>query len=221
MPVTTAALLFGSAATVGGAAATAGLIGTAGAFALPTALTTAGIGLGVAGTLQAGREAEAAGRSQRAWDEYNAQLAERQAVEEQEAAAVEERKLRKGGARLKARQRVGFAKAGVTFEGSPMAVLEETASEIELDALQIRRGGQVGAQQQRAAAVLSRLKGKSAILRGKAKRRASITQALGLGLIGAGTLGLPGGSGITTRGASPGRLTGSVSRHFGPSAFGP
>ncbi len=154
----------------------------------PAVLLAAGIGIQVAGTLQAGREAEAQGKSQAAWDEYNAKLAERQAVETQEAAAEEERKLRKGGARLKARQRVGFAKAGVTFEGSPMAVLEETASELELDALQIRRGGQVGAQELKASAVLSRLKGKSAILRGRAKRRGSYYKAAGIGLTGFGGL---------------------------------
>ena len=152
----------------------------------PVVLLAAGVGLGVAGQLQAGEAAEVQGENQQAWDEYNAQLAERQATEEQAAAATEERRLRKGGERLKARQRAGFAKAGVTFEGSPMEVLEGTASELELDALQIRRGGQVGAQQQTAAAALSRLSGKSALLRGRAKRRASRTQALGLGLSGFG-----------------------------------
>lgn len=155
----------------------------------PAVLIAVGVGVGVAGSLQAGREAEAAGRSQAAWDEYNAQLAERQATEEQETAAKEERRFRKGGARLKAKQRVGFAQAGVTFEGSPLAVLEETASELELDALEIRRGGQVGAQQLTAAAVLSRFSGKSAILRGRAARRGSYYQAASLGLLGAGSLG--------------------------------
>jgi hypothetical protein len=176
-------------------------------------LMAVGLGVGVAGTLQAGREAEAAGKSQAAWDEYNAKLAEREAVETQEAAAVEERKLRKGGARLKAKQRVGFAQAGVTFEDSPMAFLEQTASEIELGALEIRRGGQVGAQQLKASAVLSRLKGKSAILRGRAKRRASFFQAASLGLMGAGSLGFgagyggkqfSGGAGFTTPTATGG-----------------
>ena len=152
-------------------------------------LMATGIGLQIAGQVQAGREAKALSKSQAALNERNAQLAEREAVQAQEAAAFEERKFRKGGERLKARQRVAFAKAGVTFEGSPLEVMERTAIELETDALMIRRGGRLGAQRLTAEAGLQRFAGKSALLRGKARRRASTISALATGLGGAAQLG--------------------------------
>lgn len=132
-----------------------------------------GLGLQMKGQYEAGKAAESQAESEAAWNEYNAQLAEREAREAQEVAAYEEKKLRKGGERLKARQRVLYAKAGVTPEGSPLEVMEQTASELEMDALMIRRGGQLGYQRYTAQAGLERMAGKSALLRGRAARRAS------------------------------------------------
>lgn len=137
------------------------------------ALGATGLGMQLAGQYRAGQAAEAQAESEAAMREYNARLAEREAAEAQEAAAFEERKLRKGGERLKATQRARIAKAGVTFEGSPLDVMAETARELEMDALLIRRGGQLGAQRFTAEAALSRLAGKSALLRGRAQRRAA------------------------------------------------
>lgn len=160
-------LLSGAAAGVGGMAAIA---------ATPTAITAmgaTGLGLGVLGQFQAGRAAEAQAESQAAWHEYSARLSEREARETQEAAAYEEEKLRKAGVRLKATQRARYAKAGVMLEGSPEDVLVETAEEIAMDALMIRRGGMAGAQRYTAEAALERMAGKSALLKGRAARRAS------------------------------------------------
>lgn len=145
-------------------------------LATPAAIATmsgVGLGLGIAGQYQAGRAAEAQAESEAAMREYNAQLAEREAAEAQEAAAYEEKKFRKGGERLKARQRALYAKAGVTPEGSPLEVMEQTAVELETDALMIRRGGQLGYQRYTAEAGLQRVAGRSALLRGRAKRRAA------------------------------------------------
>lgn len=154
-------------------------------------LIAGGTGISVAGTLQAGKEAEKQGKSEAAWHEYNAQLAEREGEERQAAAAEEERRLRKRGVRGKATARTQYAQAGVTLEGSPMDFLESYASEIELGALEIRRTGQVGAQEMRTSAALSRYAGKSAILRGRSAKRASRWKALGTGLMGAASLATP------------------------------
>ena len=132
-----------------------------------------GLGLQMKGQYEAGKQAEAQGKSEAAMREYNAQLAEREAAEAQTAAAYEEKKFRKGGERLKARQRALYAKAGVTPEGSPLEVMEQTAVELEKDALMIRRGGELGYQRYTAQAGLERMAGRSALLRGRAKRRAS------------------------------------------------
>lgn len=153
------------------------------------AATVASTTLQIAGQYQAGKAAEAQGKSQDALLEYNAQLAEREATEAQEAAAHEERLFRKGGERLKARQRVGYAKAGVTPEGSPLEVMERTATELEIDALMIRRGGQLGYQRYTAEAGLQRTAGRSALLRGRAARRASRIGMAGTAFGGAGQIG--------------------------------
>lgn len=158
-------------------------------------LGIAGLATQLVGQYKQGQAAEAQTESEQAWHEYNAKLAEREATEAQEAAAYEEKKLRKSGERFKARQRMLYAKAGVSLEGSPLEVMEETATELEMDALMIRRGGQLGYQRYSAEAGLERMAGKSALLRGRSARRASRWKMAGTGLIGGSQLFsmLPGG----------------------------
>lgn len=148
----------------------------------------AGLGLQMKGQYEAGRQAEAKAKSEAAWQKYNAELADREAIERQESAAVEERKHRKAGERKKARLRTQIGKAGILPIGSVELIGEELVSELEEDALQIRRGGQVGAQRLTAEAQLSRFAGRSALLRGKAARRAGRLGAIGTGLTGASRL---------------------------------
>lgn len=185
-------------------------------LALAIAGGATGLGLQMKGQFEAGKAAQAQAQTEAAWREYNAklaerdaqvarQLAERRVKEELEVAATEERKLRKAGVRLKATQRSRYGKAGVTFEGSPGEVLEETAYELEMDALMIRRGGQARAgaalyggrvegQRYTAEATISRLMGKSALLRGRASRRASRWGMVSSGLLGGAQLGYRYGS---------------------------
>ena len=158
------------------------------------AIGATGIGVSAIGQYQAGQAAEAQAKSQREWHEYNAGLAEREAAEARDVAAKEETRLRKGGERLKATQRARFAKAGVTTEGSPALFLAEQAIEIEEDALMIRRGGQLAGQRLTAEAGLSRMAGRSALLRGKASLRASRWGMASTGLSGAAGLGYQYGS---------------------------
>ena len=149
-----------------------------------------GLGLQLKGAHQAGKQAQAQAKSDAAWQEYNAKIAEREAEEKQIAAASEERKFRKGAERLKARRRVQAGKIGLEPIGSIEDVGEETAAELELDALSIRRSGAVGAESLKASAQLSRLSGRSALLRGKAARRAARIGGVATGLTGAAGLGL-------------------------------
>lgn len=153
------------------------------AMAALIALSATGLGVGLYGQYQVGQAAEAQAKSQAAWNEYNAKLAEREATEAQTAAAYEESKLRKGGERLKARQRALHGKAGVTGI-TPEEVEVEAAEELEMDALMIRRGGQVGYQRYTAEAGLQRMAGRSALLRGRAARRASRWRMAGTALEG-------------------------------------
>lgn len=147
-----------------------------------------GLGLQVKAQHEAGKAAQVQAKSENAWEEYNAKLAEREATEAQTAAGEEERKFRKAAARKKARLRTQIGKAGILPIGSAELIQEELTTELEEDALNIRRGGQVGAQRLTAAAQLSRFAGRSALLRGKAARRAGRIGAFATGLSGASAL---------------------------------
>lgn len=133
----------------------------------------AGLGLQAKGILEAGKAARRQAKAEREWYEYNAKIKQRAAEEQQEAAAAEERKHRKAGERKKARMITQAGQAGIEPIGSFEEVFKETASEIEEDALTIRRGGTLAAQSLRAGAELDILSGRSALRRGREAVRAS------------------------------------------------
>jgi hypothetical protein len=136
-----APLAFGTAATAGGAAATAGLFGSAGAFSLGTTLATVGTGLSVAGALRSGQA-----NSQAA--DYNAAMAQREA-------SSKEVRIRQEGERSIGRLRASISKSGATFEGTPLMALAESAANNEIDALNVRQGGEMESS-------LYRMRGQSA-----------------------------------------------------------
>ena len=110
-----------------------------------TAAAIGGLVVGAAGTV-----ISAVGQSQAA--DYNAQVARQNAMyaeqagqQQRQIAAENERRQRLRTTKLLGAQRAGYAKAGVTMEGSPLEIMSETASQGELDALNIRYGGEVGA----------------------------------------------------------------------------
>lgn len=72
--------------------------------------------------------------------ERNAEIAEMQAVSAEERGVEAERLHREKVSGLKGRQRVSAAASGVLVdEGSPLAILQDTAVQGEMDALTIRR----------------------------------------------------------------------------------
>lgn len=196
MPFMTAAVLTPTLTTEGLASAIGGIIATgplwepaglsaitAGMIAADAALIAGGVG--AYGSWQAGEQAEAFGKSQQELNEYNAMLDKREAERTLAVTAYEEARHREAGEKFKARQRVGYAHAGVTMEGTPMDMLEQTAINLEKDALSIRYGGQVGAGELTSSAQMRRIAGRSALLKGRAQRRAYRTAAFGQGLGGA------------------------------------
>jgi hypothetical protein len=86
------------------------------------------------GTAVATAAAVAGGVQQYQQGQANAKLAKQEAAFEEDANRMRARQIL-------AEQRVGYAKAGVTLEGSPLNVMEDTAAQAELDALAIRFGG--------------------------------------------------------------------------------
>jgi len=102
------------------------------------------------------------GQNQAAMADYNAKLAERDARIAKQNAEHEASQKRRETQRLLGRQRALYGKAGVTMEGSPLMVQEETAAEGEMDALMIERGYALREQSYTAEATLHRMKGRTA-----------------------------------------------------------
>jgi len=140
--------------------------------AAAVAAMAVGTGMEVYGQIQAGRAAEKTA-------EYNAALARRDADIEKQRAEFEEAQHRRRVGRFKGRQQALFAKAGVQLEGSPLLVMEETAAEAELEALAIRRGGEIKASRFMAEAGLRQYTGKQ-------KKRTAYIRAGASLLTGAG-----------------------------------
>lgn len=115
----------------------------------------AGTAMSAVGQVQAGQE-------QKKWSEYNAAVAARDAEASKQAAGYEAGQKRKETERLLGRQRALYGKAGVTFEGSPLELMEETAAAGELDAMMIEREGKLRGSRYMEEAQLSRMKGRGA-----------------------------------------------------------
>ena len=131
-------------------------MGVAGAVAAVGAIAS------IAGTYTSMQAQKKQGESQEQWNQYNAAVAERDAESARQSAQYEADLKRREGEKLLGRQRALFGKAGVTFEGSPLLLMEETASDIEMDALMIERTGKLTSQRYQSEATLSRMKGASA-----------------------------------------------------------
>jgi hypothetical protein len=88
------------------------------------------VGTQVAGGVLQARAAQAEGDAVASAAEYNRVRALQQG-------RAEERRRRRVARRELSSQRVAFAKAGVTLEGSPLALLGQNAAEFEVDALNV------------------------------------------------------------------------------------
>tara|TARA_R110000824_G_scaffold3241_2_gene15390 strand:+ start:10713 stop:11192 length:480 start_codon:yes stop_codon:yes gene_type:complete len=114
-----------------------------------TIMTVAKIGsmaMSAIGSMQQGNSANAAAQ-------YNAQVANNNAIAARQAAGEDERRMR----RL-TKQRMGSLRAG----GASLDLLEDSAMQEELEALSIRHGGEIQAMGFENTANLERAKGKAA-----------------------------------------------------------
>lgn len=134
------------------------------------AMSAVGTGVAVYGQRQQAKTAKAAGEYNARVDEanavataqtadYNAKLAENEALNAEMEGSENIRRKRLENARYSATQRARFAKAGVTDEGSPLLVMAETNKLLEMDAQEINREAQIRAKQLRAQAKETRRTG--------------------------------------------------------------
>ena len=105
-------------------------------------------------------------QQQKSAAKYNEKLAENQAVgARQEAAAAADRQQRQSAKTIGTMQ-ASYAASGVSTEGSPLEVLEESARNAELDRLTILWNGESRAQGYQNTAELERSRGKNAMASG-------------------------------------------------------
>lgn len=97
---------------------------------------------------------------------YNAAVAERNATVSRQQAAANEAAQRRENYRAMGRIRAGYGAAGVTPEGSPLDILESSAAEAELDALNTRYKGELTAIGYQDEATLQRSRASSAMTAG-------------------------------------------------------
>lgn len=121
-------------------------------LSLGTALSAAGLGLGALSAVSGGNQANANAQ-------YQADLYSRQADRERQLAALDEAEYRRRGSALLATQRARMGDAGVDFTGTGLDISDATAAELELQALKIRSGGMLKADDDDAQAALTRYGG--------------------------------------------------------------
>ena len=93
--------------------------------------------------------------------DYNAKVAENEAILLQRARTDQESQLRKNADRLEGTQRVATAKSGITMSGSPLEALADTYFNTEMDALRIQYASDVEQTRQIASANLIRAEGQA------------------------------------------------------------
>lgn len=122
-------------------------------------ITAAIVGSQAVGSIVSFKGAKAAARSARQVAEYNAQVAENEAILLARAKRDEEANLRKQGERLVAAQRTATAASGIQMSGSPLQALASSYYGIETDAAKIRYAGDIEQVQKVSEADLARVQG--------------------------------------------------------------
>jgi hypothetical protein len=110
---------------------------------------------------------QAAAKAARQTAEYNAKVAENEAILLERAKVDEEKRLRQSSRRLAATQRVATAASGIEMSGSPLQALADTYFNTEMDALRIQYASEIEQTGKLAEAALTRASGaaRSAALR--------------------------------------------------------
>ena len=93
--------------------------------------------------------------------DYNAAVAEEDAKAAKARAEYDEKTHRENVRKILATQRALYGKSGVSMEGSPLLVMEDTQKQGELYALAIRYGGDVASARSRSEANLARMTGRN------------------------------------------------------------
>ena len=144
-----------------------------------TIVTVVGAGISAYGKYQSGQ-------AQKAMADYNAKLAENEAIAKEQQAHAESLQMRKDKERLQASQRAGFAKSGaIITEGTPLLVMAEQAGIMELDILNAQRNRALESSALRSQATLDKYAGKQAATAGTIGAGATLLSGVGSALMSA------------------------------------
>lgn len=140
---------------------------------LETALIAATV-VSVGSSIAGGISANNAAKREAALEEEQGRIAQDEANVEAGRRADEVRKFR-------ARQKMGFLKSGVTLEGSPLLVLEETLNEGQKEVDAIVRSGDAKRRFANESASITRSKGRAAMISGFGNAASSAISSYGIG----------------------------------------
>jgi len=134
----------------------------------------------VIGTVVSAIGAIQGGKAERRQADYQSQILQQKAAQEQLTAQQEEEDYRRRQRHLLAEQRAVLGGSGVLLsEGTPLLLAADAASEIEYQALKVRRGGAIQATRLEQEAQLRRMSGKSAEKSGFMRAGAGLLTGLG------------------------------------------
>lgn len=189
-PPVAAAAAAGAAGTTTAAAAPTFLGLTAAQFgAIGAGLSVASFGVTALGQMRQGQAQAAAARQQAQIAEFNARVAENNAILSRQAAEADADTIDRQRRIALSKQAVGFAGSNVVInEGSTLEVLGDTAAEFELDRLNRLHQGQVQSNAQRIQATLDRDNAQGLLAQGSAAASAGRTAAFGTVLAGGAKL---------------------------------
>lgn len=144
---------------------------------------------------QQGKTASAQAKTEAAWHDYNAKVAKREAEAERKAVDFESIQHTRKTKQILARHRALVGKSGVTPEGSPLLLAEDTAAQLAIEGANIRTTGErrIGAWKSRS--ILDTAKGYAARKSAKGLRRAGAYKA-GASILQGGALMAYMGGGI-------------------------
>lgn len=120
---------------------------------------TAAAGASVVGGIMGYKGNMAAAKNAKAVADYNAEVAENEAVLLARQKRDQEESLRKQSDRLEGTQRVMTAASGVEMSGSPLDVLADTYLSTNMDATMIQYAGDIEQAQKKSEAALIRAEG--------------------------------------------------------------
>ena len=125
------------------------------------AMTALAVGGKVLGGVMGAKGATQAARAVQQVAEYNAQVAENEAILLQRAKTAEEASVRRQSERLIGTQRVAVAKSGIRMSGSALQALADTYFNREKDAARIQYASSIEQTQKASEANLARIEGRA------------------------------------------------------------